>query len=38
MRWSETTRFVVFGKRDLNDLVSEFVDHYINHRSHIERD
>ncbi len=31
-------KFIVFGKRHLNHLVSEFVDYYNHHRSHMERD
>lgn len=31
-------KFIVFGKRHLDHLVSEFVDYYNHHRSHMERD
>ncbi|MCA9033326.1 MAG: DDE-type integrase/transposase/recombinase, partial [Planctomycetaceae bacterium] len=31
-------KFIVFGKRHLDFLVSEFVDYYNHHRSHMERD
>jgi hypothetical protein len=31
-------KFVIFGKRHLDYLVIEFVDYYIHHRSHMERD
>ncbi|MCA9043835.1 MAG: DDE-type integrase/transposase/recombinase [Planctomycetaceae bacterium] len=31
-------KFIVFGKRHLDYLVSEFVDYYNHHRSHMERD
>jgi hypothetical protein len=31
-------KFIVFGKRHLDYLVSEFVAYYNNQRSHMERD
>lgn len=31
-------KFIVFGKRHLDYLVSEFVDYYNYQRSHMERD
>ena len=31
-------KFIIFGKRHLDYLVSEFVDYYNHHRSHMERD
>ena len=31
-------KFIVFGKRHLDYLVSEFVEYYNNQRSHMERD
>ena len=31
-------KFILFGKRHLDYLVSEFVDYYNHHRSHMERD
>jgi transposase InsO family protein len=32
------SRFIPFGKRHLDYLVSEFVDYYNHQRSHMERD
>ena len=31
-------KFIIFGKRHLDYLISEFVDYYNHHRSHMERD
>jgi putative transposase len=38
LRWECLDKFIVFGKRHLDYLVSEFVVYYNNHRSHMERD
>ena len=38
IRWECLDKFIVFGKRHLDYLVSEFVAYYNNHRSHMERD
>ena len=32
------SKFIIFGKRHLDYLVSEFVDYYNTRRSHMERD
>jgi putative transposase len=38
LRWECLDKFIIFGKRHLDYLVSEFVDYYNNQRSHMERD
>ena len=38
LRWECLDRFIVFGKRHLDYLVSEFTTYYNTRRSHMERD
>lgn len=38
IRWECLDKFIVFGKRHLDYLVSAFVSYYNQHRSHMERD
>ena len=38
IKWECLNKFIIFGKQHLDYLVSEFVDYYNNHRSHMERD
>jgi len=38
IRWECLDKFIIFGKRHLDYVVSEFVDYYNHHRSHMERD
>jgi len=38
IRWECLDKFIVFGKRHLDYLISEFVSYYNNHRSHMERE
>ena len=38
IRWECLDKFIIFGKRHLDYLVSEFVSYYNNQRSHMERD
>ncbi len=38
LRWECLDKFIIFGKRHLDYLVSEFVDYYNHSRSHMERD
>ena len=38
IKWECLSKFIVFGKRHVDHLVSEFVDYYNKQRSHMERD
>ena len=38
IRWECLGKFIVFGKRHLDYLVSEFIEYYNKQRSHMERD
>ena len=38
IRWECLDKFIVFGRRHLDYLVSEFASYYNNQRSHMERD
>ncbi len=38
LRWECLDKFIVFGKRHLDYLVSEFVEYYNTRRAHMERD
>ena len=38
IKWECLNKFIIFGKQHLDYLVSEFVDYYNHHRSHMERD
>ena len=38
IRWECLDKFIVFGKRHLDYLISEFVTYYNTRRAHMERD
>jgi transposase InsO family protein len=38
IRWECLDKFILFGKRHLDYLISEFVTFYNHHRAHMERD
>jgi putative transposase len=38
LRWECLDKFIIFGKRHLDYLVSEFIEYYNKQRSHMERD
>ena len=38
IRWECLDKFIVFGKRHLDYLISEFVSYYNTRRAHMERD
>ena len=38
IRWECLDKFLIFGKRHLDYLISEFVTFYNHHRAHMERD
>ena len=38
IRWECVDKFIVFGKRHLDYLISEFVSYYNHHRAHMERE
>ena len=38
IQYESLSKFIIFGKRHLDYLVSEFIDYYNHRRSHMERD
>lgn len=38
IRWECLDKFIIFGKRHLDYVITEFVTYYNHHRSHMERD
>ena len=38
IRWECLDKFIIFGKRHLDHLISEFTSYYNHHRAHMERD
>jgi putative transposase len=38
IRWECLDKFIIFGKRHLDHLLSEFVAYYNEHRAHSERE
>ena len=38
IKWECLDKFIIFGKRHLGYLISDFVTYYNHHRAHMERD